>query len=588
MYFLESLDPSERSIVHQYFRPARFLKGERILRQGDPGDGCYFIDQGEVMLELEDVETDAESVLGYIQPGMFLGEFSLLDGEPRSASAIAHTDVQARWFSRADFEALSEKYPHLGLAISNALGRNLCSKLRFYTGKMAEYMFAEEADIATNEMVALASGAQKGFQDWSEEKVDALLFDLANAVAERAPELARACVEETKIGVVEDKAIKIRLASRGVYQSLFGRRASGTLEEDLTRSMTEIAAPMGVVFGLVPLTNPVSTIVFKTLICLKSRNALIYSVHHGALGVGNQTGEIIHSVLRLHQAPVDLVQWVHERTSRRKTMMFMKHKGIHFILATGGPSLVRAAYSSGTPAIGVGAGNAPVWVCADANLEAVAEMVISGKSFDNGVICASENNLVVDAAISGEFARSLAAHGAAVLTDQEKGVFMKQAFNATGKLDHTMIGQSAQSIALRTGIQRSYPIRLIVIPASQEELNGPLGREKLAPLLSLFTVQDEDQALSVCKRILDNDGRGHTAAIHTQNQVLIERFGQEMEASRILVNVSTTLGAIGLGTGLSPSLTLGCGTFGGNSTTDNVTYRHLLNIKRLAFPMATE
>jgi acyl-CoA reductase-like NAD-dependent aldehyde dehydrogenase len=582
MSFLESLDPSDRSTLEQFFQPVRFSKGDLILRQGDPGDGCYLIDEGEVRLELEDRETDSDSVLGYLSPGMFLGEFSLVDGEPRSAFAFAHSDVAARWFSRADFDALCQTHPCLALSVSTALGRNLTEKLRYYTGKIAEYLFADEADASTDEMIACAAQAQRQFLEWPEDKVDALLYDLAEAVAAQAPALAEACVHETKIGVAADKVTKIRLASQGIYQTLAGRPGAGTLGVDPERRITEIAAPMGVVLGLVPLTNPVSTIIFKTLVCLKSRNALIYSCHHGALGVANQTGEIIRAVLLRHGAPVELVEWVRERTSRRKTMMFMKHRGIAFILATGGPSLVRAAYSSGTPAIGVGAGNAPVWVCPDADPRAVAEMVIGGKSFDNGLICGSENNLVVDVAIRNAFIQALEAGCAAVLTAEEKARFLPLAFDKGGQLDRTMVGQSAQSIASRTGLQRPFPIRLIVIPAGRDELSGPLGREKLAPMISLFSVDGEADGLQVCKHILDNDGRGHTAVIHTHNPVLIERYGQEMDASRILANVSSTLGIIGVGTGLTPSLTLGCGTFGGNSTTDNVTYRHLLNIKRLA------
>ncbi len=582
MSFIESLDPADRATLEQFFQPVRFSKGDLILRQGDPGDGCYLIDEGEVRLELEDTETDSDSVLGYLRPGMFLGEFSLLDGEPRSAFAFAHTDVAARWFSRSDFDALCQTHPCLGLAISTALGRNLTEKLRYYTGKIAEYLFADEADADTDAMTASAAQAQQVFQEWPEEKVDALLYDLAEAVAAQAPALAEACVLETKIGAVADKITKIKLASQGIYQTLAGKSGAGILDVDPQRRITEIAAPMGVVLGLIPLTNPVSTIIFKTLVCLKSRNALIYSCHHGALGVANQTGEIIRSVLLRHGAPLELVDWVRQRTSRRKTMMFMKHRGIAFILATGGPSLVRAAYSSGTPAIGVGAGNAPVWVCADADPQAVAGMVIGGKSFDNGLICGSENNLVVDVAIRDAFVHSLEAACAAVLTAEEKARFLPQAFDEQGHLDRAMIGQSAQSIAQRTGIQRSFPIRLIVIPAGQDEMSGPLGREKLAPLISLFSVDGEEDGLQACKRILENDGRGHTAVIHSHNPALIERYGREMDASRILANVSSTLGIIGVGTGLTPSLTLGCGTFGGNSTTDNVTYRHLLNIKRLA------
>jgi acyl-CoA reductase-like NAD-dependent aldehyde dehydrogenase len=582
MSLLISLDQTEKKIAEAYFQPVIFKKGACLLQQGDPGDGCYLIDQGEVRLELVDFETDSDNVLGYIHPGMFLGEFSLLDCLPRSASAYAETDVQARWLSCANFGLLCEAYPKIGLAISNELARNLAAKLRYYTARISEYVFAGEADAQTNQMVAQAQLAQKAFAGWSEPAVDALLGDMAQTVAGCAEELARECVEETGMGLVQDKVTKIQSGALRVYQALAGSPAAGVLQVDEARLITEIAAPMGVIFGMIPLTNPVSTIIFKSLVCLKSRNALIYSCHHNSLEVGNHTGEIIRAVLRQHGAPPELVSWVPERTSRRKTAMLLKHPGIAFILATGGPSLVKAAYSSGKPAIGVGAGNAPVWICTDADLSAAARMAIDGKAFDNGVICGSENNLVVESAIRAEFILALQANGAALLNPDEKRRFIAQAFDDGGQLERTMIGKTAQDLAARTGIVRAGALRVIVIPATLEELDGPLGLEKLAPILSLFTVDGDDQALQVCKRILENQGRGHTAVIHTQDQARAARFGLEMEASRILVNVSAPLGCIGLGTGLAPSLTLGCGTFGGNSTTDNVTYRHLLNIKRLA------
>ncbi len=333
------------------------------------------------------MDTAADGVLGYLEPGMFLGEFSLLDGRSRSASAYAQGDVAARWFSKTGFEALCDHHPRIGLTISRALGHNLSGKLRHQNNRMAEYLFADEIDPQTNEIVARAVAAQRAFAGWSETRVDALLKDLAEAIASQAAELAEATVNETGMGVVEDKITKIRFGSLDVYKRLAGQTALGTMQTDAQRQITEIASPVGVVLGLIPLTNPVSTLIFKTLICLKGRNALILSCHRDALGVGNRTGEIIQDVLRRHGAPVELVQWVRERTSRRKTMMFMKHPDVSFILATGGPSMVKAAYSSGTPAIGVGSGNAPVWVSAEADLKTAAQMIVDSKSFDNGMIC---------------------------------------------------------------------------------------------------------------------------------------------------------------------------------------------------------
>ena len=261
----------------------------------------------------------------------------------------------------------------------------------------------------------------------------------------------------------------------------------------------------------------------------------------------------------------------------------MNHPGISLILATGGTSMVKAAYSSGTPAIGVGPGNAPVLICADADVSIAAKNVISSKSFDNGVICASENNLVVVSSVHDELIQQLEAHGALILTADQKNRFTAQVFEPDSpNLKRSVVGKSAEFIADLAGINRDGDIRLIVVPVTLKELNGPYGHEKLAPILSLFTVNDEVEGIQVCKQILDNQGRGHTAVIYTKNQELIRQFAQEIDASRMIVNAPSAQGCIGIGSGLTPSLTLGCGTFGRNSTTDNVTYTHLLNIKRLA------
>jgi acetaldehyde dehydrogenase / alcohol dehydrogenase len=586
MSFLDLLEESELSILNGYFHTVKFPKAACIMREGDPGEGCYFIDEGEVRAEIRNTETDSDSVLAYVDAGTFIGEVSLLDGKPRSASVFAQTEVTARWFSREDFDELCEKHPKIGFVILRNLGQDLSAKLRRETNKVAEYIFADEIDAETNSMVARAVTAQRAFAEWSEPRIDALLIDIAEAVAAQAQSLAEACVQETKMGVVADKVSKIQFASLGVLKSLNGHPAAGLLRVDDSRRVSEIASPMGVIFGLIPLTNPVSTFVFKVLISLKGRNSVILSCHRDALGVGNQTGELVTSILIKHNAPTDLVQWVRGRGSRKKTMMFMKHPDIAFILATGGPSMVKAAYSSGTPAIGVGAGNAPVLVCADADIQAAARMIVSSKSFDNGVLCGSENNLVVDISVVGEFIKALEASGAQVLTPDEKHRFMVKAFDSeTLTVQRDLIGKSALYIAGKTDIKPRNEVSLIVVPADMDEMSGPLGHEKLAPMISLFVVNGESEGFVVCKLILNAEGSGHTANIHTKNQKLAERFALEIPASRILVNTPGSQGCAGICSGLTPSLVLGCGTYGGNSTTDNVTYTHLLNIKRMALSL---
>jgi acetaldehyde dehydrogenase / alcohol dehydrogenase len=331
------------------------------------------------------------------------------------------------------------------------------------------------------------------------------------------------------------------------------------------------------------MTNPTSTLVFKTLICLKARNALIVSHHPAAVGVGTRTVELIRVVLRDQQAPVDLLQSI-QRASRTKTAMFMRHPGVALILATGGTAMVKAAYSSGTPAIGVGSGNVPAWVCADADPQAAAAAVVASKAFDNGIVCGSEDNLVVDASLRSPFVAALRRAGAAVLDGEQTDRLVAHAFDGDGHLRRSVLGQPAHQVAAAAGVELNDPVRVLVLPLPLGQVEGPYGREKLAPLVSLFTVDGEEQGLSVCQRLLANQGSGHTAVIHTNDQRLQQRFAEEVPASRILVNGPATHGCLGIGNGLVPSLTLGCGTFGGNSTTDNVTYTNLLNIKRLARP----
>lgn len=583
MSFLSALNEGDRAIVESFFRPVSFPKDARILAEGEPGNGCYLIDSGEVRLELSRVETDSDSVLGYLKAGAFLGELSLCDGQPRSASAFAESEVQARWFGRDDFRKLCAEHPSIGNAITQALVSDVSGKLREMNRRLAEYLFADEVDAATDDMVHRAGVAQQEFASWPEEKVDGLVQDVARAVSDRAAELAEATVRETRMGNAADKTAKNRFASLEVARSLVGRRAAGVLGVHEARRITEIAVPVGVVFGMIPVTNPVATIVFKALVCLKSRNAFIYSCHRNALGVGGQVGELIQSVLRRHAAPADLVLWIRERTSRRTTAMFMKHPKVSLILATGGPSMVRAAYSSGTPSLGVGSGNAPCWMAPDADLAAAAACIVRSKSFDCGVICGSENNLVVDSAVHDEFVKALEEAGAAVLSDEEKRRFVAGVFDAAeGHLAKAYVGRPATEMAAAYGIQRPREIRLLVVPAGAGDLEGPLAMEKLSPILSLFAVTGDDHALATCKAILRRSGIGHTAIVHTRNEGRVRRFGLEISASRVLVNVPGAQGCIGLGTGLAPSLTLGCGTFGGNSTTDNVTFTHLLNIKRVA------
>ena len=580
---LDELSPDEQNILQQYLEQVRFAAGTRLFEEGSPGDGCYIIDEGEVRLEVQRPEVDSDGVLGFLGEGTILGELSLLDRLPRSAGAYSHTDVAARRLSAAGVERLMNDHPRIGLQVFRALGRDAARKLRATTHKLAEFALTD-VDPEVDQMVSRAQAALEAFAPWTDEQVDGVLKVVAETMVAQAEDLARDTVKETKIGNVPDKTTKNQVASMGIYRSLVGRPGRGTLGAPGDRKVVEIASPAGVVFALIPMTNPVATAVFKTLIALKGGNAIILSFHRAALGVGNRTGELIRDAIERAGAPPDLLQWIRQRSSRRKTAMYLSHPGVSLILATGGAGMVRAAYSSGTPALGVGPANTPCLVCADADPDAAARAIVTSKSFDNGLICGAEHNLVVDRPMRDALVQALERSGAAVLTPDETAEVAKVAVDpASGEWRPQVIGQAAQAIAAYVGITRPHAIRVLVVPTEDASPGKPFAGEKLFPLLSLFTVDGPDEGFALCRRLLHLHGIGHSAVIHTRDEAVAERFGREMPAGRILVNSPCAQGVVGMTSGLEPSFTLGCGTFGKNSTTDNVGYRHLLNVKRFAY-----
>lgn len=564
------------------FEPVTFEPNQLIFKAGEPGDCCYLIDQGEVRIEADRQEIDTDSVLAYLGEGRVVGELALLDKGTRSAHAYAHTLLKARKLSIQKLAELERHDPVAMVNVLRALAMSASSKLRQTNEKLADVIFPER-DKEVEEMVARAKQAQEEFAQWDESRIDELIQALAGAVATHAGPLAEATVAETRMGNIADKTFKNQVASMGVAQTLIGQRGAGSIGGSEQLAITEIASPVGVVFGLVPQTNPVATAIFKTLIALKSRNAMILSFHHTALGVANQFGEILFEVLEQHGAPHYLIQWVKARTNRKKTAAFMSHSEVGLVLATGGAGMVRAAYSSGTPALGVGPGNAPVLITASANLEHAAHSIVISKSFDNGLICGSEHNLIVEASVHERFIAALERQGAAVLNDDEAHKFNDTVVNAnTQNFRPQVVGQSAAAIAKFTGIQRSFPIKLIVVPSRFDGKPNAWAGEKMSPMLSLFTVGSIKEGIELSNNLLNYMGTGHTAIIHSNDEPSIQRFAHAMPASRILVNSPGSHGVVGYTTGLLPSFTLGCGTFGGNSTTDNVGFRNLTNIKRLA------
>lgn len=583
---LNNLSEIQRMVLERYVEHVSFTKNDVIFLSGQEVDGCYIIDEGLVRIESDQKNSDPDDqddILAFLESGMFLGELGLLDRLPRSASAYAHTAVKARKISTSAFETIVKEFPQIGVDLITALGRAASMKLRSTTERL-DNLIGSRSDSVVEEMIAKAEAAQRTILSWSEAQIDALLRDLAYAVASQAEMLAQLAVEETGIGNVKDKTLKNQIASIGVYETISGQTGYGQLEQDEVRQIVDIASPIGIIFGLVPVTNPTSTFIFKTLIALKARNAIVLSPNRKTLKACNAVGAIIHEVLRQHNAPIDIVQWIAERNTRKRVVTFMSHKKVGLVLATGGPSVVKAAYSSGNPAIGVGSGNAPALICADADIAHAAHSVVMSKSFDNGLICGSEHNLVAVNAIYDPFVSGLIQCGAAVLNEDEALHFSYHIIDSQMNVfKEEFIGKDAQYIAEKAGIKRDYPIRLIVVPVQHVSSDSPFSAEKMIPVLSLFRVDDETAGFEICQQLLQIDGSGHTAIIHTHDETLARRYGLTMPVSRILVNSPGAHGVVGMTTGLVPSLTLGCGTFGHTSTTDNVTYTHMMNVKRLAY-----
>ena len=449
-------------------------------------------------------------------------------------------------------------------------------------GSAAPVISAAVAMKATD-MTLRAHDAQRQFDGWAEERVDALLREIAETISAASPVLAAEAVTETGIGNVADKITKTRFASMGVYRYLAGQPASGVISRDRVYGVTEIASPVGVVLGILPVTNPVATLVFKALITLKGRNAIIISPNDAAADVCGHAARLIRRVLSGHGAPPDLLQCLPTRPGRELTEHLMRSAAVALVLATGGPGVVRAAYSCGIPAIGVGPGNAPVWICADADITAAANHIVTSKSFDYGVLCGSEQHIVVDRDVAAHFRSAFTRAGAVVLSIEERqrlGVALID--EHTGAVRRHLIGRSPAVIAQHTGLTVPPATRLLAVPMEAGDTRGLWGRERLAPIVTLLEAVDERHAVALCRNLLANQGRGHTAAIHTTNPGRVDRFAQQVPVSRLLVNGPAAHGSVGMGNGLPPSFTLGCGTDGGTSTSDNVSFRHILNIRRVA------
>jgi acetaldehyde dehydrogenase (acetylating) len=427
-----------------------------------------------------------------------------------------------------------------------------------------------------------ARQAQLVLAEFSQEKIDAIVDAMATAATAHAEPLARLAVEETTYGNVPDKIQKNLFGSKQVYEFIRPMKTVGVIRRDEEKKVIEIAEPFGVVAAIVPSTNPTSTAIYKLLISIKARCAIVMSPHPSAAKCITRTAEIMSDAARQAGVPDGAIGWL-TTVTLEGTQELMKQREVAVILATGGMGLVRAAYSAGKPAYGVGPGNAPCYIERSADVAKAASDIVIGKSFDNGVLCSSPNSVVVDEAIDGEARRQFQAHGGHFLSETEGQQLAKALVTPQRLPNPALVGKSAIDIAEKVGLKVPAGTRALLVPLQGVGRDYPLSIEKLCPVLSYYVVKDWREGCERCKEILRYGGMGHTMSIHSRNEHVILEFGLKKPAFRICVNTPATLGAIGFTTGLDPSMTLGCGGFGGNITSDNISPRHLLNIKRLAY-----
>jgi len=431
-------------------------------------------------------------------------------------------------------------------------------------------------------LVAKAKEAQKILDTYPQEKIDEIVKAMSEEAAAASDWLARVAVEETDIGVYEHKVIKNLFAAKRVYEAIKDLKTVGFIKIDEVNKVCEIAEPVGVIAGLTPTTNPTSTAIFKSLISVKARNAIVFSPHPRAADCTSQAVEILHKAAVRAGAPEGILGCISTPTLEA-TQALMKHPDVNLILATGGSDMVKAAYSAGKPAYGVGPGNVPAYIERSANVKDAVKAIIESKTFDNGTICASEQSVICEKCIADEVKRSFIEMGGVFLNPEEIYKLEKYAFRPDGSLNPAIVGKSAVSIAENAGIKVPKETKVLLAPLSGVGKQYPLSKEKLSPILAYYEVEDWKEACMLCIELLELGGMGHTMSIHSNNDEIIKKFALEKPAFRILVNQPSSFGAIGATTGLVPSLTLGCGTWGGNATSDNIGPMHLMNIKRLAY-----
>ena len=426
-----------------------------------------------------------------------------------------------------------------------------------------------------------AKQAQKQFQNYTQEQIDHIVYSVAEACEANAERLAKHACNETGFGNWQDKVMKNLLRSGMTYEYIKDMKTIRVIREDAERRIIDIGVPVGIIVGLIPSTNPTSTTMYKSLISLKAGNAILISPHPNARNCIMDTANVIREAATKAGAPEHIVQCI-ELPTMEATNVLMRHKDTGMILATGGEAMVKAAYSSGNPAIGVGPGNGPAFIERTADIKKAVKHIIDSKTFDNGTICASEQSIVVEECIRERVIDELKKQGGYFMTKEECDKVARLIMRSNHTMNPEIVGKSAGQICKLAGISTPQHTRILIAEQTEVGWEYPYSREKLCPILAFYTEYDWKGACDKCMKLLENEGIGHTMTIHSEDRNIIREFALKKPISRLLVNTAAALGGVGATTNLAPAFTLGCGAAGGSSTSDNVTPLNLINIRRVA------
>lgn len=426
----------------------------------------------------------------------------------------------------------------------------------------------------------LGKAASEQIADYTEEQIDRILCNMVKAASENAVLLAKMAVEETGFGKVEDKTYKNYLASTILYKSIKKMRTIGKIRENAEEKVIDFAEPVGLIMGIIPSTNPTSTVIFKSMISIKSRNAIVFSPHPSAAKCTLKAATLMNEAAVAAGAPENIIGCISMPTMDA-TNALMESKEVNMIIATGGPGMVKASYSAGKPALGVGAGNCPAYIEKTANVKQAVSNIIASKTFDYGTICASEQSVIVEECNKDQVIDEFKKQGGYFMSPEETAKVCGLLFKNGHAMNAKFVGRSPQVIAKGAGFQIPDGIKVLIGEQQGVGNDYPLSYEKLTTVLAFYTVKDWHEACEYCIKLLQN-GIGHSMSIHTEDNDMVMKFARK-PSSRILVNTGSTQGATGASTGLSPSFTLGCGTWGGSSVSENVSPLHLINIKRVAY-----